>query len=85
MLVNPLLTLFQDSLDHGIVPTIWKMSEIIPVPKTSFPKELNDLRPVTLTSIIMKCLEYVIKSHLCLEVVDFRDPLQFAYCQNKSV
>lgn len=84
-LVNPLLTLFQDSLDHGTVPTLWKMSEIIPVPKVRFPKEFNDLRPVALTSLIMKCFEHIIKIHLCLKINAFRDPLQFAYCQSKCV
>ena len=84
-LVDPLLVLFQDSLDHGIVPIIWKVSEIIPVPKIKFPKELNDLRPVTLTAIIMKCLESIIKTYMCLDVDHVRDPLQFAYCQRRSV
>ena len=84
-IVNPLLVLFQDSIDQGIVPTLWKMSEIIPVPKTKFPKELNDLRPVTLTSFLMKSLERIVKQYLCSDVHLLRDPLQFACCENKSV
>lgn len=82
---RPIVVLFQDSLDHGRVPMLWKLSEIIPVPKIRFPKELNDLRPVTLTSIIMKCLEDIVKKYLGLDVDHIRDPLQFAYCKGKSV
>ena len=43
--------LFQDSIDQHFVSTPWKMSTIIPVPKMSTPKQLNDLRPVALTSL----------------------------------
>ena len=33
----------------------------------------------------MKCLEDIVKKHLCLKVDHIRDPLQFAYCNGKSV
>lgn len=78
-IVNPLLVLFQDSLDYSIAPTLWKMSKIILVPKSKFPKEFNDLRPVTLTSTLMKSLERIVKRGLCTDVQLPRDPLQFGY------
>ena len=49
--------MFNLSLQSNIVPTAWKTSKIIPVPKSKTAKEMNDFRPVALTSVPMKCLE----------------------------
>ena len=73
-LVKPLHMLFQASLDQGNVPIIWKTSEIVPIPKTKFPKTKNDLRPIVLTYLIMKCLEHIVKDRLCAQVNHLRDP-----------
>ncbi|TWW80663.1 RNA-directed DNA polymerase from mobile element jockey [Takifugu flavidus] len=70
---------FNLSLRLGRVPQLWKTSCIVPVPKTSHPKELNSYRPVALTSHLMKTLERLILDHLCPLVSSFMDPLQFAY------
>ena len=40
---------------------------------------MSDLRPVALTSAIMKTFERVVLSQLQSLVADFLDPLQFAY------
>jgi len=77
--------LFQLSLDTHVIPSVWKHSEIIPVPKKSTPKELNDYRPVALTSIAMKSLERIVLKYLRKDVFDILDPLQFAYRPNRGV
>lgn len=65
----PVITqLFQSSLDQHCVPVLWKTSEIIPIPKINFPRVKNDLRPVALTAIIMKCFETMVKKILCPQV-----------------
>ena len=51
-------------MDIGVIPTIWKTSVVVPVPKMSSPSELNHFRPVALTSIVMKCFERLILSHI---------------------
>ena len=84
-LVYPLRKLFQASLDQGTVQYLWKMSQRVPVPKNKHPKEFNDLRPVALTSIIMKCLEHIVKKYLCANIDHLIDQLQFPYCQGRSV
>ena len=84
-LQTPLRRLFQTSLDKGIVPTSWKLSQITPVPKVKFPREKNDTRPVCLTSLLMKSLEHIVKRALCQRFDEVRDVLQFAYCKGKSV
>ena len=42
-----------------LYPTSWKVGEIVQVAKKDLPKLDNDLRPVTLTDILSKCLERV--------------------------
>ncbi|GFR65666.1 hypothetical protein ElyMa_005537100 [Elysia marginata] len=77
--------LFNMSIAEHKLPPAWKTSEIIPVPKKSQVKELNDLRPVALTSIVTKCFEKIIVKEVkrCFSV--FQDPLQFAYREKRSV
>ncbi len=57
-------SIFNESLATSVVPTSFKKSIIIPVPKNSKPSCLNDYRPVALTSIVMKVFERLVKSHI---------------------
>ncbi len=66
------------------VPTPFKKSVIIPVPKNSKPSCLNDYRPVALTSTVMKVFERLLKKHICSSIPATLDPLQFAYRPNRS-
>ena len=40
---------------------------------------LNDYRPVSLTFLVMKCLEKIVKSHILSVTQKLLDPFQFAY------
>lgn len=71
--------LFQLLLNTRIVPNLWKVSTVVPVPKITGAKGLNDFRPISLTSVLGKCMERVIMRHLMYFVSDVLDPLQFAY------
>ena len=77
--------LFQASIDQHVVPSLWKMSTVIPVPKKFPLKRPNDLRPVALTSLVMKTLEKIVKSLVLSVVEPLLDPLQFAYRVGKGV
>ncbi len=79
----------RQSSDHviiatSVVPTSFKKSVIIPVPKNSKPSCLNDYRPVALTSTVMKVFERLLKKHICSSIPVTLDPLQFAYRPNRS-
>ena len=63
----PLATVFNLSLEEGIVPLEWKEANIIPLFKTGSRNKSENYRPVSLTSVICKLLERLIKDHL----VDF--------------
>ena len=80
--INSLLQAF---IDRHFVPTPWKMSTIISVPKRSTPKQLKAFRPVALTSLVMKTLEKIMKSFSLSAVEPMLDPLQFAYRAERGV
>ncbi len=77
--------LFQLSLNTGCVPRAWKETTIIPIPKKTYVKEMKKFRPVTLTSILCKCLEKVVAGELTSKVAEYLDPLQCAYKPKRGV
>ncbi len=77
-------SIFNESFATSVVPTPFKKSVIIPVPKNSKPSCLNDYRPVALTSTVMKVFERLLKKHICSSIPATLDPLQFAYRPNRS-
>ena len=76
--------LFQQSFTEGHVPRIWRSSIVVPVPKKRGASQLNDFRPVALTSVPMKCAERLVLKHLRKETAAHQDPLQFAYSQGRN-
>ena len=72
-------SLFCEVFHHCQIPTPWKTAIIIPVPKKPRPKEPNDYRPIALTSILMKCLEYLLLHTILPHIRQHLDPLQFVY------
>ena len=58
----------------------------IPVPKKKENlTELIDLRPIALTSVVMKCMEKIILRKLRAVFDPIQDPFQFAYRQKRGV
>lgn len=82
---DPLQQVFNLSLRLGRVPSLWKTSCIVPVPKKNRPSVLNDYRPVALTSQVMKTLERLVLQLMRPQVQSVRDPLQFAYQEKVGV
>ncbi len=71
--------IFNISLSQAVVPTCFKATTIIPVPKKSSPSCFNDYRPVALTPIPMKCFERLVMQHIKSVLPPSLDPFQFAY------
>ncbi|KAK3547190.1 hypothetical protein QTP86_017556, partial [Hemibagrus guttatus] len=81
----PMFTeIFNLSLIQSVIPTCFKESIIVPVPKKTHPASLNDYRPVALTSVVMTCLERLVRDFIISSLPDALDPLQFAYRPNRS-
>ncbi|XP_036403543.1 protein NLRC3-like [Megalops cyprinoides] len=83
-LADVLASVFNLSLSQATVPKCFKTTTIIPVPKRSLVTCLNDYRPVALTPIITKCFETVVLAHIQSSIPGTVDPLQYAYCSNRS-
>ena len=83
-LAGVFMDIFSQLLSQSAVPTCFKMATIVPDPKKAKVTELNDYRPVALTSVIMKCFERLVKDHITSTLPDTLDPLQFAYHPNRS-
>ncbi len=82
----PIFTqIFNRSLELCEVPSCFKRSTIIPVPKKPKMTGLNDYRPVALTSVVMKSFERLVLAYLKASTGPLLDPLQFAYRANRSV
>ncbi|KAL0153421.1 hypothetical protein M9458_051259 [Cirrhinus mrigala] len=77
--------IFNRSLELCIVPSCFKCSTIIPVPKKPKTTGLNDYRPAALTSVVMKSFERLVLAYLKDITGPLLDPLQFAYRANRSV
>ncbi|XP_068704562.1 uncharacterized protein [Montipora foliosa] len=81
-LAEPVTTIFSATLASGIVPAIWKDSNVTPIPKIQSPTYEGDFRPISLTPCLSKILEdFVvtwmiddirngISSNLCMLVCD---------------
>ena len=60
----PLARVFNLSLKEGMVPFEWKETNIIPLFKKGSRNKSDNYRPVSLTSVICKLLERLIKDHI---------------------
>ncbi len=76
--------IFNLSLSLSVVPSCFKKSTIVPIPKKNKITCLNDWRPVALTPIFSKCFEKLVREHICSVLPASLDPLQFAYLSNRS-
>jgi hypothetical protein len=76
--------IFNFSLTESVVPTCFKQTTIVPVPKKAKVISLNDYHPVALTLVAMKCVERLAMAHIISILPDTLDPLQFAYRPNRS-
>ena len=64
-----LCEIFNAPLQECVVPAVWKMSSIKPVPQKQNISSMNDLRPIVLTSCVMKVFERCVLFHLKKKVL----------------
>ena len=60
----PLAIIFRKSLNEGVVPEDWRTAHIIPVFKKGSRAKAGNYRPISLTSVIGKVLERIIKEQI---------------------
>ena len=84
-LSEPICTIFNYSIQHGIVPALWKMANVVPIPKAHPPRSIeNDLRPISLTSTLSKVLEAFVGRWMLNSLVNKFDCRQFGALRGRS-
>ncbi len=65
-IVTPVTIIFRKSLDEGYLPQVWRDANITPIHKKGNKANSNNYRPVSLTSILCKTLESIIKDEIVI-------------------
>ena len=60
----PLYIIFSNSLATGCVPDNWKRGHVVSIHKKGCRKQASNYRPITLTSIVGKLLESIVRDSL---------------------
>lgn len=55
------------SIQTGVFPEIWKEAIVKPLPKTTCPKELKDLRPISILPFLSKIIEKIV----CIQLSEY--------------
>ena len=59
--ISPILAgLFNKMIQHGKIPSVWKTSNIVPIPKGSNSTSPSNYRPISLLSVVSKVLDKII-------------------------
>lgn len=82
----PVITkIFNCSLKEQTVPLLWKLANVVPVPKEVPLETSNQLRPISLTNIIMRIFERLVyKKELSAALKSSIRSDQFAYKQGQN-
>ncbi|XP_047143068.1 uncharacterized protein LOC124817261 [Hydra vulgaris] len=67
---NPLSTIFNRSYSSGITPRIWQCANIIPILKKGDKLKATNYRLVSLTSVVRKVMENIIRDALVEHLVE---------------
>ena len=86
-LARPLTILFNITIRHGKIPKDWKKAEICPIYKRKGKKtDASNYRPVSLTSVIGKVFEKIVKNKLCNHLTENKllSKHQFGFIPGRS-
>jgi len=72
VLATPLSMIFQKSYAEGKIPNDWKLADISPIFKKGSKSEPGNYRPISLTSVVSKVMESIIKEEIT-DVLTDRD------------
>ena len=83
-LAYPLSTLFTLSYNSGFLPKDWKIANVVPVHKKGSKDDIENYRPISLTSLVMKIFERILKDELLLRVEHMLDARQHGFLNDRS-
>ena len=80
----PVTLLFNLSFSQGQIPSEWKLANIVPIHKKGNKTKVENYRPISLTSLIMKIFEKCIRDELLNLCKHLIHPSQHGFLPNKS-
>ncbi len=83
-LAYPLTCIFRVSYNCGYIPREWKHANVVPIFKKGNKGEVENYRPISLTCLVMKIFERIVKVKLLSLTNDLLDPRQHGFLQHKS-
>ena len=83
-LAYPLSVLFNLSFSTGCIPPDWKLALVVPVHKKGDKSSVENYRPISLTSLVMKVFERCIKTALYAACSDLLDNRQHGFVNERS-
>ena len=86
LIVEPLASLFQKSLDEGVLPSDWRMACITAIHKKEAKDICGNYRPVSITSIICKLMESVVRDQIVehMSKNNIFSPKQHGFVPNRN-
>ena len=64
VLARPICIIFKRSLQSGEVPDEWRQAVVTPIYKKGCRSDASNYRPVSLTSIVCKCMERLVRDQI---------------------
>ena len=81
-----LANLFNKCIDQDVFPFDFKIAYVIPIPKTSSPKSLDEFRRISLLSVFSKLFEKILEKKMSIFIAKkyILTPFQFGFRENNS-
>ena len=83
-LAYPLSIMYRISYNTGCIPKDWKVANIVPVHKKGAKENIENYRPISLTSLVMKTFERILKDEILLRTSSLLDERQHGFLSKKS-
>ena len=80
----PLKLLFKVSYNSGQIPNEWKLANVVPVHKKGAKSDVSNYRPISLTCLIMKQFENIIRKRIMEKCEHLINASQHGFLPHKS-
>jgi hypothetical protein len=83
-IIKPMTTIFRKSMQEGKVPEDWKEGQITPIFKKGRKSDPGNYRPVSLTSVVCKMMESIIRDKVMEHMEGYICPEQHGFLPGRS-